>query len=81
MACALPSDHIKTKERVMQEHEAKLGKLETYATQSADEIREKLQRVQNSIKVQNAIMVRSQALAARYKEIWHDLPSSTCLHR
>jgi hypothetical protein len=69
MACALPSDHIKTKERVMQEHEAKLGKLETYATQSADEIREKLQRVQNSIKEQNAIMVRSQALAARYKEI------------
>ncbi len=69
MVCALTSDHIKTKERVMQEHEAKLGDLETYATKSAGEIREKLQRVQNSIKEQNAILVRSQALAARYKEI------------
>ena len=69
MVCAFNSDHIKTKERVMQEHEAKLGDLETHATKSADEIKEKLQRVQNSIKQQNAIVVRSQALAARYKEI------------
>jgi len=50
MVCAFNSDHIKTKERVMQEHEAKLGDFETHATKSADEIREKLQRVQNSIK-------------------------------
>jgi hypothetical protein len=52
----------------MHEHEAKLSDLETYATKSSDEIREKLQRVRNSIKEQNAILVRSQALASRYTE-------------
>ena len=63
------SDHDKTKENAMHEHEIKLGDLETHATKSADEMREKLQRVQNSIKEQHAILVRSQALAARYQEI------------
>ena len=53
----------------MQEHEMNLGELERCATKSADEIRAKLQILQNSIKEQNALLVRSQALAARYKEI------------
>ncbi|KAL3767650.1 hypothetical protein ACHAW5_006888 [Stephanodiscus triporus] len=63
------SDHDKAKEKAMHEHEIKLGDLETHATKSADELREKLQRAQNSIKEQHAILVRSQALAARYREI------------
>ena len=63
------SDHNKAKENLISEHERKLGDLESYASKSADDIRQKLQRVQNSIKEQNAILVRSQALASRYKEI------------
>lgn len=51
----------------MKAHVTKLGELETYAMKSADEIQEKMQLIQNSILEQNAILVRSRALAARYK--------------
>jgi hypothetical protein len=67
--CVSISDHNKAKENLTREHERKLGDLETYATKSTDDIRQQLQRVQNSIKEQHAILARSQALASRYTEI------------
>jgi hypothetical protein len=51
----------------MKEHETKLGQLETYAMNSAIEIQDKMQLIEKSILEQKTILVRSQALANRYK--------------
>ena len=51
----------------MKAHETELGQLEIYAMNSAIEIQDKKQLIEKSILEQNAILVRSQALAAKYK--------------
>lgn len=61
------SNHKQAKEKAMKEHETKLGQLETYAMNSAIEIQDKMQLIEKSILEQKTILVRSQALANRYK--------------